>query len=111
MAKRPTPGDVLAVDVPDGVILLQHLGKPELYGDGVLVCPTKQASAALSADVFSEGYVTFYPVRAAVAQGLATVIGHLASPGLPVRFRRRGAIADCKVLTWLIDESYGTVVK
>jgi hypothetical protein len=112
MARRPTPGDVLELAVPDGVIYLHYLGKHVEYGDGVVVCLRKQAKRApVSPDLFREGYVTFYPVIAAVGRGFAAVVGHLPSPGLPERLRRRGAISGRKVETWIIEDGSKEVVK
>jgi hypothetical protein len=112
MAKRPKPGDVLELATPDGLIYLHYLGKHPEYGDGVAVSPTRQARRVTpSPDLFRAGYVTFYPVLAAVSQGLVTVIGHLASPGLPKRLRRPGARSGRRVETWIIEDDFGEIVK
>ena len=55
-----------------------YLGKHVEYGNGIAVCPTKHAERALvGRELFRSGYVTFYPASAAVARGLAEVVGHL----------------------------------
>lgn len=78
----------------------------------VAVCPTKQAlQVDVNAELFRGGYVTFFPVVAAVAQGLASIVGHLPSPGLPKRVRRPGARSASKVETWIIEEGTDEVVK
>jgi len=113
MARRAKPGDVLEVTTPDGAaVYLHYLGKHQDYGDGVAVCPTKQAAhVEVSGELFRGGYVTFFPVVAAVTQGLASVVGHLPSPGLPKRVRRPGARSGNKVETWIIEEGSTEIVR
>jgi hypothetical protein len=113
MARRAKPGDVLVVTAPDGaVVYLHYLGKHQEYGDGVAVCPAKQVTYVdANAELFRGSYVTFFPVVAAVAQGLASVVGHLPSPGLPKRVRRPGARSASKVETWIIEDGSVEVVK
>ncbi|MEX2112559.1 MAG: hypothetical protein WD845_05200 [Pirellulales bacterium] len=52
------------------------------------------------------GYLTFYPARAAVSQGLTQVVASSQLPhsiSIPHRYRRVGARSrDGKVLTWII---------
>jgi hypothetical protein len=111
MAKRAKPGDVLAISVPDGAIYLHYLGRHSEYGDGVALCPRIQASgAAITLALFRDAYVAFYPVIAAVGRGLADVVGHLPSPGLPHRLRRPGARVGSKVATWVLEDRSGAEV-
>ena len=112
MGKRAKPGDVLELTAVDGLIYAQYLGKHPEYGDAVALCPSKQpAPVPVSPDLFRDGYVTFYPAVAAVNRGLASVIGHLPSPGLPSRLRRPGARSGRKVETWIIEDSSHETVK
>jgi len=105
-AKRAKPGDVLELVGPKNTAYVQYLGRHSDYGDVILVCPRlQQRRPMLTAHLFRDGYVAFYPVSAALAQGLAQVIGSMPSPGLPRRYRRAGAIdQDGRVLTWMIED-------
>jgi RHS repeat-associated protein len=113
MARRAKPGDVLEVVAPDGgVIYLHYLGKHPEYGDAIAVAPGKRARrAAVSADLFRDAYVTFYPAVSAVARGFATVVGQLPSRGLPGRMRRAGAREGTRVATWIIEDGSREVLK
>ena len=111
-AKRTKIGDVLEVVTPDGLIYLHYIGKHAEYGDGVAVCPVKQPGrVAVSAALFQDSYVTFYPASAAVARGLASVVGSLPTKGLPSRMRRAGARRGRKVLNWIIEGGSKEVLK
>ena len=102
MAKRSKPGDVLELAAPAGLVYLHYVGRHPEYGDGVVVCPTKHSDRVkVAAELFETGYVTFFPVAASVARGLATVVGNLPSPGLPRRLRRPGARSGREVVTWI----------
>lgn len=110
--KRATPGDVLEIATQNGLIYLHYLGKHSEYGDGVTVCPTRQSTrVSVSNDLFIGGYVTFYPAVASVARGLAEIVGHLPSAGLPKRFRRPGARSGRSVETWIIEDDSSEVVR
>ena len=112
MTKRAKAGDVLELVTRNGLIYVHYLGKHAEYGDGIAVCPTKYAERPrVGPELFRSGYVTFYPANAAVARGLADVVGHLPSAGLPKRFRRPGALSGAKVETWIIEDASGEVVK
>lgn len=112
MARRAKVGDVLEVVVPEGNIYLHYLGAHPEYGDGVEVCPTKfPGSAPITESLFREGFVVFYPVRAAVGQGLAKVVGQLPSSGLPNRLRRPGARRGSRIISWIIEEDSHEEVK
>ncbi len=113
MAKRTKPGDVLRLKTADTkAVYLHYLGRHPEYGDGAAVCPSQHdVEVEMSADLFRGSYVTFFPVAAAVAKGLASVVGHLPSPGLPKRVRRPGARSASKVETWIIEDGANEVVK
>ena len=69
-----------------------YVGRDKEYGDAIIACPRVfTVSPPDLSQSFHDGYFIFYPVTAAVAQGLAHVVGHFPSPGMPARFRRAGA--------------------
>jgi len=106
------PGDVLSVEVGNRWAYLHYLGKHSHYGDAVLVgAKLHDSKVAVNAELFSGGYVTFYPVGAAVAQKLVSVVGHVPPMPLPKRFRRPGAIVERRVKTWIVDGDSGDTVK
>jgi hypothetical protein len=112
MTKRAKAGDVLGVSTPDGVICLQYLRKHAEYGDAVTVCTVKQTEpVTISTVLFGGGYVAFYPATAALARGMAKIIGHLPPPGLPSRLRRPGVRLGRDVKTWVIEEPTRDVVR
>ena len=112
MAKRAKPGDVVMVSTSAGPVYVHYLGRHRVYGDGVTVCPTKQVGTVLpSLDLFQDGYFTFFPVGVAVARGLASIIGHLPSSGIPTRLRRAGRRSGNKVETWIIEDGAAEVVR
>jgi hypothetical protein len=106
--KRLKPGDLLRVTLDDSAAHLHYLGKHPEYGDVVRVLESESLPEALSdrEAVLSAGYVAFYPVVAAVSQGLVTVVGHHdATLEMPMKLRRPGARAkDGTVLAWLIEQ-------
>ena len=112
MANRLSPGDVLDLAAPDGHIYLHYLGRHAEYGDGVAVCPTKQAaSTPVRSELFRFAYVAFYPASAAVAQGLAAVVAQLPATCLPKVLRRPGVRSGRKVETWIIEDGIREVVR
>jgi hypothetical protein len=62
-----------------------------------------------------EGYFTFYPVSAAVTQGLVTIAANCPIPlggELPSTFRRRGASTPAgEILTWFIFDDTKEILK
>jgi hypothetical protein len=111
--RRVKPGDVLELVRENCRVYAQYLGRHPHYGDGILVRPTPLVHRpTLTGDLFTDGYVTFYPASLAVARGLAEVIGTLPSGGLPDRFRRSGAIGEGgKTLTWVIEDGRSETVR
>jgi len=110
--KQVRVGDVLEVRAGDRFAYMQYIGKHAEYGDAVLVSPRlHEPRATVTSDLISGAYVTFYPVTVAVAQQLVEVVGHQESPGLPKRFRRRGAMSGRRVLKWIIEGSGSEQVK
>lgn len=114
--KRVRLGDLLEVSTPRGLAYVQYVGKHPGYGHAIRVLPgffqTRHQDWAPLAS--QPGYFTFYPVSAAVSQGLVAIAAHHPIPAgqeLPTTFRRRGAIArDGTVLTWLIfDDTQETL--
>jgi len=106
--KRVRLGDLLEVVTPRGLAYVQYAGKHPEYGYAIRVLPgffqTRPQDWTTLAS--QQGYFTFYPVSAAVSQGLIAIAAHHPIPlgrELPSTFRRRGAIApDGRVMTWLI---------
>jgi hypothetical protein len=112
MARRAKVGDVLELVSSDGLMYVQYAGRHAEYGDGIAVCPMKHEDRVqIGPELFRAAYVTFYPANAAIARGLAEVVGHLPSPGLPKRFRRPGVRSGSKVETWVIEDASGEIVK
>ena len=112
MPKPPKPGDVLALTATEGTIYVHYLGAHADYGDGIAVCPRAfVAPVPITDSLFDDGYVVFYPIRAAIAAGLAKTVGHLFARGLPARLRRPGARRGHKVETWIIEENSREEVK
>ena len=105
--RRPKAGDVLEVRFAERCAYLYYLGRHPEYGDAIRVldCAALKSQERLE-DLVSKGYVTFYPVLAAVSQGLAVVVGHTDSAlGMPLALRRAGARAKHgTVLAWIIEE-------
>jgi hypothetical protein len=86
MAKRLRPGDVLEVRLPEGLGYLLCVGTHPEYGDAITVSPAVVSQRpSVTVDLFEEGYVTFYPARAALSQGLVMVVGRLPARALPRR--------------------------
>jgi len=77
MGKRAKPGDVAEVHGPAGrLIYLQYLGAHPKYGDSILVAVRMhETRPEIRVELFRDGYVTFYPFRAALSQGLAQISG------------------------------------
>jgi len=108
--KRARLGDILEVRTPRGLAYVQYTARHPEYGDAIRVLPgffdvrPKEWEALAS----QEGYFTFYPVRAAVSQGLAEVATNQPIPPgreLPSVFRRYGWITPSgEVKTWIISD-------
>jgi len=110
--KRLKRGDVLALHASGRLGYLHYIGKHSEYGEAVLVSPKLwDRQMTVASEIFSGGYVTFYPATAAIAHHLVEVVGHLPPSILPRRFRRPGAIAGSHVKTWIIEDGVKEVVK
>jgi hypothetical protein len=104
--KRLTIGDVLAVQAGDRLAYVQYIGSHPEYGDAILVSPMLHERAVpVTSDLFADGYVTFYPAKAAANQRLVELIDNLPSPPLPDRLRRAGKRSGGRVDTWIIEDS------
>jgi hypothetical protein len=112
MAKRAKPGDVAEVQGLAGrLIYLQYLGVHPKYGDTIVVAVrVRDTRPEVTAELFKDGYVTFYPFRLALGQGLAEIVGHLAPAEVPMRLRRPGAIHGRQIVTWVIEDGSGSEV-
>jgi hypothetical protein len=111
--KRARPGDVLEVSTPRGLayVHFSFLTEDPNYMETIRVLPGFFATrpADFTALVNSlEAYFAFYPVRAAVSQGLAEIAAHHPVPpekAFPAVYRRAGARSrEGRVLAWLIFE-------
>jgi hypothetical protein len=103
---------VLELEAGGRFAYFHYIGKHPDYGDTVLVNPRLQErQASVTADIFSGAYVAFYPVTAAVSQGLVDVVAHLLPPNLPNRLRRAGARSGRRIDTWIIEDGSREVVK
>jgi hypothetical protein len=110
--RRVKAGDVLELRIGDRFAYLLFIGKHPEYGHAVVVKPQLQERPqVVSAEHFSDGYVTFYPVAAALAQGLVNVVAHMSPPKVPTRFRRFGARLGRHIDTWIIETGSGDIVK
>jgi len=110
--KRVKAGDILELKAGDRFAYLQYIGRHLEYGDVVLVSPRLQErQASVTGKNFADGYIAFYPVAAAITQGLVEVIAHLPPPNLPKRLRRAGARSGRRVDTWIIEDGNREVVK
>lgn len=109
--KRARPGDVLEVSTPRGLAYVHYSARDPEYGDAIRVLPgfftTRPADFTALASS-PKAYFTFYPVGAAVSQGLVEVVARipvLPGQGLPTVYRRAGARRpEGGVLAWLICE-------
>lgn len=108
--KRARPGDMLEVATPRGLAYVQYVGKHSEYGDAIRVIPGffQKQPQDWNALLAQEGYFTFYPVSAAVSQGLVRVAASAAIPSgkeMPSTYRRAGWITrEGKTTMWFICE-------
>lgn len=110
--KRVKVGDILELKAAKRFAYLHFLGRHPEYGDAVLVSPgLGERPTPVTGEIFSSGYVAFYPLSAAVAQGLVEVVAHLPPPDLPKRLRRPGARSGRRVDTWIVEGDSGEVVR
>jgi len=110
--KRFTVGDVLAVQAGDRLAYVQYIGSHPEYGDAILVSRRLHERAVpVTSDLFADGYVTFYPAKAAANQSLVELIDNLPAPPLPDRLRRAGKRSGRGVDTWIIEDSTGETLK
>ena len=114
---RARPGDLIEVNTPRGLAYLHYTARHPDFGDTVFVLPGLHASRPRewSSPHEQDGYFAFYPVGAALRQGLAEVVARLpisAGMDTPPALRRPGARSqDGKVLCWLVWDGKEEVVK
>lgn len=112
MSKRTRPGDILTTETADGSIFLHYVGTHPNYGDAVLVCPTLHREPVTpSAELFRSAYLTFYPVRAALAKDLVRVVGAARPPKVPLRLRRAGYRSGTTISNWIIESPNGELLR
>ena len=103
---------MLELKVGERFAYMHFVGKHPEYGDAVLINSQLGArQKSIFAEYFANGYIAFYPVTAAVAQGLIEVDGYLPPQKLPERLRRAGARSGRHVKTWIIESGTEEVVK
>ena len=104
-------GDLCEIEVDGGFAYVQYVGRHDHYGDAIWVRPKVYRTRAVEfANVADErGYLTFYPLHAAVLHGLTQIVASLALPksvDVPRRYRRVGARArDGTILSWVIKDN------
>src|SRR4051812_22272381 len=111
---RAKPGDILEVETRKGLHYLYYLGKHPVYGDAILVAPGSYSERPTEMNqLFEGGYVKFYPVGAAVYQGLVKVVEHMPMPDkvVPTRMRRAGVRLGTQIATWIIEDESGETVR
>jgi hypothetical protein len=114
---RARPGDILEVNTPRGLAYLQYTAKHPDFGDTVRVLPGLHATRPQEWTGLHEQaeYFAFYPVGAALRQGLVEVVGSRPIPHgleLPAALRRPGARSqDGRVLAWMVWNGEEEVLK
>jgi hypothetical protein len=111
--ERLLPGHVLEFHVSGRFAYAQYLGRHPLLGDAIRLCPLlHDAAVAVSPNLFSDdSYVVFYPASIAVCRRIAEIVGTVANPAVPTRYRRAGALKDGRFLNWIVESDDGEVVK
>jgi hypothetical protein len=78
MPAKLIKGDVARIRAGEEFVYVQYLGKHPEYGPTVAVCPAKQSKAIkVTAKLFDDAYVVFYPLNASVGRGVAVVVERL----------------------------------
>jgi hypothetical protein len=114
---RARPGDLLEVRTSRGLAYLRYTARHSDFGDTVRVLPGFHDTRPHAWTGMDEqtGYFAFYPVGAAVRQGLLEVVGNHPLPDglkLPAVLRRPGARSrDGRVLGWLVCTGTEEVLK
>lgn len=114
---RARPGDIIEVSTPRGLAYLQYTSRHPDFGDTLLVLPGLFQTRPRGWDELCgpEGYFVFYPVGAALRQGLVSVVGRQPVPAgreTPPALRRAGARQrDGKVASWLVWDGKEEVLK
>lgn len=104
MGKKLQPGDVFEFSVPGGFGYFHYVGPHEFYGHGIAVSPhVYPERPSISDAMFTDAYVTFYPVKAAIAHKLISIVGRVSAMAMPSVMRRAGAMYGSRVETWVIE--------
>lgn len=110
--KKLKAGDILELRHEGFFGYLQYVGKHREYGPVVKVKPRLfDRRPAADPQLFSDGYIAFYPAELAVRTGRVEVVGHLPAPAVPATLRRAGARVGRVVRTWVIEHEGGETVK
>jgi Regulator of ribonuclease activity B len=110
--KRIRLGDIVEIQTPGGLAYLQYTSRHPRLGDTVRVLPglfaERPAAAELNALAAKEGYFTFYPVGAAIRQGLVEIAANCPialNLEAPSALRRIGSMTpEGKVVAWRISD-------
>lgn len=114
---RARPGDILEVKTPRGLAYLQYTARHPDFGDTVRVLPGlhEMRPHEWTEPREQAAYFAFYPVGAALRQGLVELVGSSPVPHgllLPPALRRPGARSrDGRVLGWLVWNGKEEVLK
>lgn len=115
MPPRLVSGDVLEVEFPKipspklvfpdgGYGYLVYVGNHASYGGAVRVRPgILYERPTISEELFADSYVTFYPAKPALSQGLVTIVGRLAPVSMPTVLRRGAIKLGSRTLPYMID--------
>jgi hypothetical protein len=83
MAARTQVGDVLELQTPRGLAYAQYTHRNAKFGSLIRVLPGFYADRPVDLATLVSGpstFVVFYPVRAAVSKGVATVVARVPVP-------------------------------
>lgn len=111
--KHVKVGDVAEVKIGDKLAYVQYADKHKLYGEMILVSPCLHETRPLiGGKVFDKAYFAFYPISAAVAQGLIHAVDNMPVPRkLPERFKRALRRSGRRVESWVIEGAGREVIK
>jgi len=109
--KKPKLGDVLEIPTPRGFAYFQYVNRDPLYGALIRVLPgcfVKRPQPVSDFVLKPETFFTFFPVSAAVNQGIVAIVANEPIPEaarkMPVMRAAGGIDKGGKVLNWWILE-------
>jgi len=112
--KRPKLGDVLEIPTTKGFAYLQYVNRHPVYGALIRVLPglyVKRPERFSDLVRQPERFFTFFPVGAAVNQGIVIIVANESIPGaaqkIPIMRVEGGIDKGGRVLNWWIIDSEG----